>query len=215
MVDDSPVRMQPAMAERFDIRGKVPFESREPEPGTLGPVQYMVQDLLQTRFGAVTHWEMRQRSIFILHAMAGGLASLGPRIRQSPLDCEAIKRGEIPPREQGDSGRLAWRTTCDVSVAPQGIDRPFLPARAAGRIVGGALSMRQLAAALSKALRTEVIDATTLPGLYDLDFRVGLGGEQSPNDALRQQLGLWLEEQQAPGEVLVIDQVSAPTLDVP
>jgi len=303
IVDDLPVRVQPVMTERFDIRGKAPFEPGEPKPGTVGALQYMVQDLLSTRFGLVTHWETRQRSIFILHAMPGGLASLGPRIRQSSLDCDAIRSGavarpantaalfrvnEVVPvlnfanasvrdilstigkmagidvtfdgaymdprpytlemkdatleqalnlvtranqlfytvvnqrtilvandnaqkRAQYDA---AWPPACDIRIGPQGLDSPFLPSRAAsGSITGGAVSMPQLAAALSQALRYEVIDATALPGLYDVDLRVGLSGGQSPNDALRQQLGLWLEEQRAPSEVLVIDRVSSPRLD--
>jgi len=108
----------------------------------------------------------------------------------------------------------AWPPACDIRIGPQGLDSPFLPSRAAsGSITGGAVSMPQLAAALSQALRYEVIDATALPGLYDVDLRVGLSGGQSPNDALRQQLGLWLEEQRAPSEVLVIDRVSSPRLD--
>ena len=316
IVDDLPVRMQPAMAERFDIRGKASFESREPEPGTLGALQYMVQDLLSTRFGLVAHWDARQRSVLVLHGMQGGLASLGPGIRQSPLACDAISSGAVArqtstpslfrmndvlpvlnfskasvrdivstigkmagidvtfdgayldprpytlemkdvtleqalnlvtqanqlfykvvnqrtilvandtaqkraqynepvvnvlaPRERPNSGRPA---TCDISIGSQGMDSPFLPSRVQSSVTGRGVSMRQLAAALSQALRYEVIDATSLPGLYDLDLRVGLTGGQSPNDALRQQLGLWLEEQRAPGEVLVIDRVMAPRLD--
>jgi beta-lactamase regulating signal transducer with metallopeptidase domain len=315
IVDDSRVRMQPAMAERFDIRGKASFASREPEAGTLGALHYMVQDLLSNRFGLVAHWETRQRSVFVLHALSGGLDALGPGIRQSALDCDAISIGAVagqtstpalfrmndvqpalnfskasprdiissiakmadidvvfdgayadprpytlemkdatleqaldlvtkanqlfykvvnqrtiliandtapkraqynepvvnvpPPREQPNAGRPA----CNISIASQGMDSPFLPSRVPSGITGRAVSMQQLATALSHALRYEVIDATSLPGRYDLDLRVGLTGGQSPNDALRQQLGLWLEEQRAPGEVLVIDRVSSPRLD--
>jgi uncharacterized protein (TIGR03435 family) len=209
-LDDSPVRGEPVMSDRFDIRGKAPFESPDPAPGALGVFHYLMQGLLADRFGVVTHWESRPRSIYILHTVGEDL-KLGPNIRRSVLDCEALKRGDPPPNTVRTAGGPSWRPACGTS-ASTGFDSPFMPSRFVGTISAGSISMATLAERLSSAFRAEVVDATALRDQFDVELRVGIGA-QSPNDALREQLGLWLEEQKAPGDVLVIDKVRTPALD--
>jgi len=209
LMDDASVRGEPVMSERFDIRGKAPFESSEPPPGTLGVFNYMVQTLLAERFGLATHWESRQRPIYVLHTVGGGI-QLGPGVRSTALDCEALSV-ETLARNTDQSTRF-FRRTCGVSSTS--IDSPFMPSRWVSDVSGGSTSMARFAEVLSTSLRAEVVDATGLRGRYDIELHFGPGSSaQSPNDALRDQLGLWLEEQKAPGDVLVIDKVGRPTLD--
>ena len=69
-----------------------------------------------------------------------------------------------------------------------------------------------LSALLSQNLNRKVVDKTGLTGLYDINFHVPQG-QTSAEDisaALEDQLGLRLEPEQAPVDVLVIEQIEKP-----
>ena len=106
--------------------------------------------------------------------------------------------------------------------------RPACGARgdASGRVMAGGVDMKMLAQNLSSQVDRLVVDRTGLTGAYDfdLDFAPDLAGRGAPPDsatavtdrpslftALEEQLGLKLQPQRAPIDVLVIDRVTPPT----
>jgi uncharacterized protein (TIGR03435 family) len=76
------------------------------------------------------------------------------------------------------------------------------------------ISVADLASQLSRQLGTPVVDKTGLKGNYDF----ALNWTESPNQAslltaVQQQLGLKLDPQQGPTEVLVIDHIEKPAAE--
>jgi len=100
-----------------------------------------------------------------------------------------------------------------------------------GRIMGGGISLSQLIQPLSLFARRTVTDRTNLAGNFDIDLvwtpdQMPSGPAPpgvtlpsiDPNGpslftALQEQLGLKLDSQTAPTDVLVIDHVERPTPD--
>ncbi len=191
-------------SDRFDIQARAPQGAVESE----GPRR--LQSLLADRFALKAHWETRDRPVYAL-VLARANGSLGPRIRQSegtPAEGFAAAGGRCTP--PGPPGRSSMKL-CGVTMAS--LADIFLPMYTDRRVV----------------------DRTGLTGGFDLvinfDARrtvagVGpAGGLPMPPQAaepdaadaisiftaLEEQLGLKLERQTGPGEVLVIDHVQPPT----
>ena len=93
-------------------------------------------------------------------------------------------------------------------------------------IAGGYLSLRgisleQLATLLSQLIHQPIVERTSLTGPYDIDLvfmpDVPMPGPPLPADtpslstAVQDQLGLKLERQRVPTDVIVIDRVERPT----
>ena len=88
-------------------------------------------------------------------------------------------------------------------------------------IIGGGVSMAQLATRLSRSLGRTVIDKTGITGNFDLTLKwtheqnvpLGPGASASPEifAAIQDQLGLRLDSTRAPVEMLVIDHVERPS----
>jgi uncharacterized protein (TIGR03435 family) len=96
---------------------------------------------------------------------------------------------------------------------------------------GGGISMEQVALVLSQRVNRVVVDKTGLTGLYEftLEFTPeqlpppgtllnGQAPQIDPNGpsiftALQEQLGLKLDSQRGPVEMLVIDNIEPPTPD--
>jgi uncharacterized protein (TIGR03435 family) len=184
----------------------------------------MLQGLLEDRFHLVAHKETREMPVYAL-VMANTDRKLGPSLRRSSVDCAAAvaaarARGAAPPPPP--PGELP---SCSSSLAP-------------GNIVIRSQTMPQFATALSMLTNTGsslgrlIVDRTGLEGYYDVDLRFtpdripnfGPGGPPQglpPIDtdaasiyaAMREQLGLKLESQRAPVDVIVIDKVEKPTAD--
>lgn len=79
-----------------------------------------------------------------------------------------------------------------------------------GRIIGHSTSIAVLASMLGQALRLPVIDKTRIEGTYEIDLRFApeeSTGASLPSifTAIQEQLGLRLESQKMPLEMLVID----------
>jgi uncharacterized protein (TIGR03435 family) len=216
-----------AESDRFDIVATMPagFDPGPPRPGKPSNQSLMIQTLLEERFRLAVHTETRDMPVYAL-VLANADRKLGPSLRHSPVDCAAMiaaarARGGAPPPPL-TPGELP---PCSSSVAP-------------GNIVARGQSMAQFATSLSLLTNTGsslgrlIVDRTGLDGAYDIDLRFtpdripnfGPGG--SPNGlppidtdaasiyaAIREQLGLKLDSQRAPVEVLVIDRVEKPTAD--
>ena len=202
-------------SDRFDIVAKAP-DGAPPE-------QYrsMMRNLLADRFKLKAHLETREMPIYALvPARADG--KLGPNMKSATTDCEARARGlraggPPPPPQPG-----------------QPIDCGFMIG--IGTMNAGGMPLADLARSLSGFVNRFVIDKTGLSGRYDFQLTYtpegrGLPGlpagappigvEAPPADpngaslftALQEQLGLKLDSQKGPVEVLVVDSIEQPTED--
>jgi len=204
---------------RFDITAKAEGEIQGTPPGgPPGPLNLMLQDLLEDRFKLRAHRETRELPIYAL-TLARSDKKLGAGLRPSTVDCEAMRgRGGRmgPPPGVPPPGE---RPPCGMRVAPN-------------QVVAGAATLAQLTQMLSQFTQRIVIDGTGLTGGFDIDLtftpeRMPQGPPPpgapplppiDPNGpslftALQEQLGLKLESDRAPIEVLVIDHVERPTPD--
>jgi bla regulator protein blaR1 len=202
-------------SDRFDIQAKAERELKPPE------FRELLRNLLADRFRLVTHTEQKTRPVYALvqaptQAKTG---KLGPKLRKSETDCAALAagRGGAPPPPPAPSEPIQ----CGMRMSPV-------------QMTAGGTSMAALANALSRLLDRMVIDRTGLPGTYDFDLAFApkqgpqgpppLGAPAPAADpstiesgapdlftAIREQLGLKLESQKAPVDVVVIDKVEPPT----
>jgi uncharacterized protein (TIGR03435 family) len=205
-------------SERFDVIAKA--DHALPPWGPSGPpieVLGMLKALLAERFGLAVHQETRVLPVYAL-VMAQDDRRLGPQLRASTLDCENQAKSGQPRPPLVPQGNVA-QPTCGMRIGP-------------GQMVMGGTPMSQLATVLSPFVQRIVIDRTGLSGAFDFHLswtpeRVLQGAPPpgapplppvDPNGAsifaaLQEQLGLELESQQAPLEVVVIDRVDRPTAD--
>jgi uncharacterized protein (TIGR03435 family) len=205
---------------RYDITAKAEGDIQGTPPGgPPGPLNLMLQDLLADRFKLRAHRETRELPIYSL-TLARSDKKFGAGLRPSTVDCAAMRGrggrmgappGPPPPGE---------RPQCGMRVAPN-------------QIMAGGVSLAQLTQMLSQFTQRIVIDRTGLEGTFDIDLTFTLDGvpnapppppggppppsvdSNSPSlfTALQEQLGLKLESDRAPVEVLVIDHVERPTPD--
>jgi uncharacterized protein (TIGR03435 family) len=209
-------------SDRFDINAKA---STEFQPGTNGPspqLFLMLKALLAERFKLVAHNESRELPVYDL-VMARSDARLGPQLHKSDVDCAALfatRRGGGPPPPPPQPGE---RMQCGMFASP-------------ASVVGGAVSMAQFATLLSRIVNRTVVEKTGLTGNFDINLTFtpeqparapGPGADQpirvngvdiDPNGpslftALQEQLGLKLDSQKGPVDVVVIDSVEHPTED--
>jgi uncharacterized protein (TIGR03435 family) len=194
----------------YDIEAKTgPSEATQPgfDPRRIES-QQMLQALLADRFKLTLHRETKELPSYALVVAEGG-----PKISPTQF-------GNAPDEAKGPDGR------------------PLTPRRLSLQIVRGnvmeisaeAVPTADFAAQLSHQLGTTVVDKTGLKGSYDFNLHwtpdasgQAKGGssaadpmlvfdtERSFFKAIQDQLGLKLEPQQGPMEVLVIDHVEQPT----
>ena len=209
---------------RFDIVAKAEGDIAPAPPGSpAGPLSFMLQDLLEERFKLRTHRETREMPIYAL-TLARSDRKLGAGLRPSTTDCAAMRgrgRGGVgvgpgaPPQGPLPAGQ---RPLCGMRMAPN-------------QVIASGVPLAQLTQVLSQLTQRVVIDRTGLEGNFDIDLtftpdRMPQGppppGVQIPSfdpngpslfTAVQEQLGLKLESERAPIEVLVIDHVERPTAD--
>jgi uncharacterized protein (TIGR03435 family) len=207
--------------DHFDIVAKAPAQlqallGRGQAPGTgPGPMQLMMRSLLAERFKLVMHNETREASIYALvKARADG--KLGPRMNPSTTDCAALARGRGPGPPPPGPPQPGERPPCGMFGG-------------LGRFAAGAVTMPQFAQFLSQRVNRVIVDRTGLTGGFDLDLdftpeqlptgQLPPGVQLPPADgpsiytALQEQLGLKLDSQKGPVDVLVIDRIEQPTDD--
>jgi uncharacterized protein (TIGR03435 family) len=190
--------------DRFDIEAKADREYSAREDAPAPELLAMLRNLFADRFKLVVHREQREMPAYVLvNAKTDG--TLGPQMRRSDIDCEAeaarafaAKRGGAPPGQKPI-------VRCRISTS-------------AGRIVGTGTTITELMRRLSASLGRAVVDRTGLSGSFDLELQWSpdqTADTPGPSlfTAIQEQLGLKLESQRAPVEVLVIDSISQPTPD--
>ena len=209
MVIRSAYELQPAQLvgapawvnnERYDINARAPG-------ATSAQRRVMTRALLFDRFGMRAHAETRELPVYALMPVKAGV--LGPGLKPTG-ECGPAK----PP----------------VDAPGQPLPCGILQA-GAGQLSATGTTMQTVAsAAMNLASYTGVdrivLDRSGLTGNYAFDLRftpVGQGGAPAPTPdamprpdfftALREELGLKLEPQRVPIEVLVIDGIERPTPD--
>ena len=199
-------------SDRFDVVAKAP-EGGEFNADAMRP---MLRSLLIERFKLAFHNESREMPIYaLMKARADG--RLGPNLVPAAVDCAAMRgrRSGGPPPAPPQPGQ---KMECGFMMGP-------------GRMNAGGMPMSQLAQALSPQVGRIVLDKTELTGNYDFEMTYApegfagppplLNGAPPPVDpnaptlftALQEQLGLKLDSQRGPVDVVVIDRVEQPTAD--
>jgi uncharacterized protein (TIGR03435 family) len=184
-------------SERYDVNAK--FEN----PGITPPqLQQMLQSMLEKRFTLVVHRETKEMPIYAL-VKSREDGKLGPRLRDSSnQSCSSP-----PSSGEGKPGQLP-EPTCGQIVYDW------------GQMKGIRTDLSALSAVLSGIVSRTVVDHTGLNGDFDLnlewapddlttangaDAAAPAAGVPSISTALQEQLGLKLNSQKGPVEVLVVD----------
>jgi uncharacterized protein (TIGR03435 family) len=182
--------------ERYDVAAKVGSELAEKTPAELGQVQpLLLQSLLEDRVKLKVHRETRNLQRYAL-VVARKDGALGPQLRRSSANCGA------------DFSRCAT------------VARP-------GMYTSGGTPIGSLSNYLAgSVLQQVVVDHTGLEGRFEIhlewlpdqmtqqaaaDPAVASIDKPSIFTALQEQLGLRLESERGPVDVIVIDHVERPT----
>ena len=186
--------------ERFNIDATY----AEDAAGGQARTYLMLRNLLTERFKLTVHNETRERPVYAL-VLARADRRLGPQLQKSSRDCATA---------QGPEG-------CGQSIGPGYI-------RSRGR------TMAQFAESLAQLTNTGsslnrlIVDRTGLEGRYEVTLKftpenIPPPGQAPPGfpaldpngpsifTALQEQLGLKLDSQRAPVNVLVVDRAERPT----
>jgi uncharacterized protein (TIGR03435 family) len=216
-------------SNRFDINA-----TTENRAATTDQLLGMLQALLADRFKLKTHVETREVPIYAL-MVARDDRRLGQKLKVSTAECpdfKAQRQEELEALAKGGLAALAAAQPkpgeirpCAVTSVPSG--RGLIGVKATGQ------TMALLATLLTQLTGRPVVDKTGLDGLYDFEFTVDLltvlrlaaeMGASNPMPQnlpegpslmtqLQEDLGLKLDSQRGPNEVLVIDSAEMPTPD--
>jgi uncharacterized protein (TIGR03435 family) len=203
----------------FDIRARADGHPTKEQ------VRAMLRSLLEDRFKLQAHMETRQVPVFALAAIK--TSQTGPQLQRHPStdSCSDTSSTSLAtdaastPKAQAVAAK-ALPIVCGVIA--------HLPPSAPGQVRFGGrdVTLAQLANALPTqtgmaTLPRPVIDQTGLSGAFDfsLEWMPEYDGTPAQGDesgttfreALKDQLGLKLESQKGPVEVLVIDHVEHPS----
>ena len=193
--------------DRYEVSAKA--ETAVPE----AQMQLMVRRLLAERFGLDVKRESREMDTYAL-VTARRDRQLGEKMRPASRDCgPIIDAGNARPRQGDEPPPCAWFVALMNGFARL-------------RLTG--IRVPRFAAVLEPMATRKIVDRTNLTGTYDieLDFlpNAGMLGLPIPNatalqqsdipplaTAVQDQLGLKLESERAPVEVILIDSVRQPT----
>ena len=194
---------------RFDITAKPENKPKQDE------LQAMLKALLADRFQLATHPETKELPIYAL-ALARKDGKLGPKLTEAK-EGGCITPDPTQPRAPQEPGKPPPRYCGQMMMAMRTLN-----------IISG--SVGNMAPMLARMLGRTVIDKTGLTGKYDISLEWTPDEAQlamMPPDlpkpppsemqgptiytALQEQLGLKLESQKGPVEVLVIDRAEKPT----
>ena len=217
-----------ATSRRWDINAKA--EKAEATPKEM---MAMLQTLLAVRFKLKAHMETRDVPVGVL-VVARSDGKLGSKLTVSTATCPSQEEIQAKAKEAlsgGDPSALKalFSGECSISTGVNGGD------------IAGGLGMKlrgqpisTLVSMLTQMTGKKIQDKTGLTGRYDFELtfdpevlmrmvsQLGINipaGSLPPSNApslltaLQEQLGLKLENDKAPGEVLVIDSAELPTPD--
>lgn len=228
-----------ASTDGYDVEGRFdPAAQRAGVPPGQPPMFPMIRTLLRERFGMVARTETSEMPVLAL-TLARADGRLGPQIKQSTADCAALAaargRGPIDGRggpPDGRGGPLDGRGAPAPGTPFTLGERPQCGGRGGfGQLLIGGMPMAQFVRQLSQLTNRVVVDRTGLTGGYDIELKFTPapgqlpagppppGFEPPPIDpngptlfaALEEQLGLKLESERGPVDVVVIDRLERPT----
>lgn len=218
-------------SNKFDITAKA-----EDGSATLDQMRVMLQGLLAERFKLKSHVETREVPTYAL-VLARGDGRLGPKMKASTDTCpdfkeqqqkmlEAIAKGGVSAL-QSMLGKPGENKPCSMTQIPPTPANPGLGFKGTGQ------SLDLLVLLLTQLSGRPVINKTGLTGAYDFELTISLQTLQAiyqelgvtlplpPNlpegpalmTTVQEDLGLKLDSQRAPSEVLVVDGAELPTPD--
>ena len=218
-------------SNKFDITAKA-------EDGTAGldQMRTMLRGLLADRFKLKAHAETREVPVYHL-VLARGDGRLGPKMKASTDSCpdfkeqqqkmlEAIAKGGVSAI-QSMMARPGENKPCSITQIPPSPDNPGLGFKGTGQ------SLELLVLLLTQLSGRPVVNMTGLTGAYDFELTISLQTLQAiyqdlgvtlplpPNlpegpalmTTVQEDLGLKLDSQRGPGEVLVVDSAELPSPD--
>jgi uncharacterized protein (TIGR03435 family) len=214
---------------RFDINAKAVDGSVTTEQ-----ILELLKTLLADRFKLKAHTETREIPFYAL-VVARTDGKVGAKLKSSAATCPDLEVQERQRNEALAKGGLSAlqpkpgeTNLCSIELVPSTSTPGSIALRARGQ------TMPMLSSSLTQLTGRLVVDKTGLTGRYDLDLTVDLqtlmrlsadlGGNVSPlppglSEApalmtqLQEDLGLKLDSQRGPGEVLVIDSAELPMPD--
>ena len=189
-----------ASLPRFDIQGKIPDGA---PPGQ----QYtMLRALLAERFKLRARKEMRPVPVYALRVARPG--RLGSGLRPSTADCIEYRRERFKNPAAQEPRGSDGQPSCNTPPFPQ---NGVMTLRNAGPI---AQLITDIQGRLDRPLVDETGLSATFAWVLSWESTPGAAGGLGPASvftALRDQLGLMLEPDTRPLEVLVIDSIEMPT----
>ena len=189
-------------SERFDIEAKIGSNSSGAD------LRSMEQAMLADRFGLIVHHETRPIAVYAL--VVSKVGALAPA---DSAKCAVRPAGAPPPGGLPNCGSMfSSPATSNIAV----------------HYTGRSVPMGYLLRMLGGFLDRMVVNKTDLSGRYDFDLEFmpprTLAAQTAPDapvrtspapqsifTALQEQLGLNLEPQTAPADVLVIDHAGQPS----
>jgi uncharacterized protein (TIGR03435 family) len=216
---------------KYDITAKA-----EDGSAKLDDMRLMLRGLLADRFKLKAHTETRDVPTYAL-VLARGDGKLGPKMKASTDTCpdykeqqqkmlEAIAKGGVSAL-QGMLGKPGENKPCSVTQIPPTPDNLALGFKATGQ------SLELLVTLLTQLSGRPVVNKTGLTGPYDFELTISLQALAAiyqelgvtlplpPNlpegpalmTTVQEDLGLKLDSQRGPSEVLVVDGAEMPTPD--
>jgi bla regulator protein blaR1 len=200
-----------AVTDHFDI------QARAPAGTTKDQMRLMMQSLLADRFQLKAHFETRDTKVYLLEFVKPGVK--GPKLQPHQ---------DIPPCADASA---PWTSNGELIVTPAGFpmrcNSPVGFVNPKGASYGGRnLAMQAIADSLVIApnnpqIDRPVIDQTGLTGQFDFILNYwpqwNITSPQPDSagpsmfEALKEQLGLKLEEATVPMEILVVDHIEEPS----
>ena len=171
-------------------------------------MEAMLRAMLADKFKLLVHYEIQERPVYAL-VLARADGRLGPDIKKSDLDCDAIQAARRGGSKEAFPATSNGAPACGMSMrGEQGMT-----------VLLGARPLSTLASSLGSPTGRVVIDKTGLKGNYDVTLRyVERPSPDAPPGtppeiftAVQEQLGLKLETDRAPLKILVIDRIERPT----
>ena len=218
-------------SNKFDINARA-----ENGSGTTDQILAMLQTLLADRFKLKVRTETREVPVYHL-VLARGDGKLGQKMTASTATCpdfKAQQQAQLEAIAKGGLSALAGMMPKPGEAAPPCSITP-LPPTTPGSIGMKATgqAIPTLTLLLTQLMGRPVVDKTGLTGLYDFELIIdlqtlarlyadlGVNVPLPPNlpegpslmTLLQEDLGLKLDSQRGPGQVLVVDSAELPTPD--
>jgi uncharacterized protein (TIGR03435 family) len=185
--------------DRFDIEARVSGKAGRDE------LVAMMKRMLAERFTLAVHQEMRPIPVYAL-VLARSDGRFGPTLRRSLASCDLRNPpapGTPPPQPPPPLD--------GVDLPPCGTNTGRGLLRAAG------IELEAFTRNVAGAAGRIIVDQTGLTGTFDMVLRFNPDANDTSSDlpslfaAVQEQLGLKLDAQTAPADVVVIDRVERPT----